>query len=91
MFFIFLEYVINLRVEVQNLSKNINFNSSCFKQTLDNYVFNISTCTLPASSSKICRFFLKLLGYEDQYVSQMFVILSITKSTCRIQFGITFT
>ena len=78
-------------VEIQNLQKNITLISSCFKQILDNRVFDISTCTLLAISSKICRFFLKLLGYEDQYVFQMFMILSITKSTCRIHFGITFT
>ena len=44
------------------------------KQILDNYVFNIYTCTLLALSSKICKLCLeallshRLLGFVDQCV-----------------------
>ena len=33
----------------------------CFKENLDNYVFNIFTCALLASSSKTCRIFLNFV------------------------------
>ena len=86
-FFIFLEFIINLRATLQNFVEKYQFNVilSCFKQILDNYMFNISTCTLLAPSSKICRLFLKkncqhkLLGFVDQCVFQMFMIFSFTK------------
>ena len=37
----------------------VNVILPCCKQIIDNYVFNISTCTLLPSSSKIWRLFLK--------------------------------
>ena len=58
---------------------------SCFEQILDNYVFNISTYTLFAPSSKLCKLFLKynclhkLLDFVDQRVFQIFTIFSFTK------------
>ena len=53
----------NLRASLQKFEENHQFdvNFSCFQQILDNYMFNISTCTLLASSSNICRFFGKLI------------------------------
>ena len=37
----------------------LNVILSCFKQILDDYLFNISTCILLAPSSKICKLFLE--------------------------------
>jgi hypothetical protein len=58
---IFLEFIINLRassttkfVEKHQLDVILSF----FLK-LNNYTFNISTCTLLALSSKICRLFVK--------------------------------
>ena len=59
-FFIFLEFIINLRASIQKIVEKHQYSVilSCLKQILDNYVFNISTCTQFATSSKICRLFL---------------------------------
>ena len=47
-FFRFREFVINLRASIQKLVEKYQFYIilSRFKQNLDNYVFNISTCTI---------------------------------------------
>ena len=60
-FFIFLAFIINMRRSLQKFLWTNQFDVilSCFKQTLNNHMFNIFTCTLLAPSSKICRFFLK--------------------------------
>ena len=62
-FFIFFDFTIKLRATFQKSIEEHQFDviSSCFEQILDNYVFNISTCTLLAPPSKICRLFLILL------------------------------
>ena len=63
LFFIVLEYILNLRASLHFYLfifveiHQFNVILSCFKQNLDNYVFNVATCTLLAPSSKICRFF----------------------------------
>ena len=73
-----------------------NVISSCSKQNLQNYTFNISTCTLLAPSSKICRSFLRfvfstnIVGFVDQCVFQMFMIFSFTKLKGSTQFWIAF-
>ena len=43
--FMFLEFIINLRATLQKFVEKHQFNVilSCFKQILDNYVFNISS------------------------------------------------
>ena len=83
----FLQFIIRSRALFQEfVEKNLYYYiSSCFKQISNNYVFNISTCTLQAPFVKICRLFLKtncqhkLLGFVDQCVSKMFMILSFKK------------
>ena len=56
-----------------------------FQKNLDNYMFNLSTCTLLALSSRICIFFLNLFcqhilhGFVDQCVFQSCMIFSFTK------------
>ena len=75
-FFIILEFVINLRASLQSFVGKHQFNVilSCFKQLLENYVVNISTCTLLALSSTYVNFSWKtfgqhkLLGFVDQCV-----------------------
>ena len=59
-FFIFPKFFINLRASLQIFVENHQFHVvlSCFKQVSDNYVFNVSSCTILASSSRICRLFL---------------------------------
>ena len=63
-FSIFLEFIINLRENSQRFFERNQFNIilSWLKQILDDYVFNLFTCTLLALSSKICRLFLKKFG-----------------------------
>ena len=60
-FCMFLKFIINLRVTLKMFvgKHQVNVILLCFKKQLDNYVLNISTCTLLAPSSKICSFFLK--------------------------------
>ena len=60
-YFIFLEFIINLTTPLQNFVEKHQFNVtlSCFKQILDNYVFNKSSCILLAPSFKISRLFLE--------------------------------
>jgi hypothetical protein len=57
-FSIFLELIINLRAPLQKFIENINSNVNlpCFKKILDNYVLNISTCTLLARLLKYVDF-----------------------------------
>ena len=85
-FFIFLEFIINMRATLQFCRKHkFNVILSCFKKNLDNYMFNLSTCTLLALSSRICIFFLNLFcqhilhGFVDQCVFQSCMIFSFTK------------
>ena len=51
----FLEFIINTKEKVQNELYENKFNIflSFFKRILENYVLNISTCTLLGQSSKI--------------------------------------
>ena len=53
---IFLGFITNLRASLQTFEEKHQFNVilSCFKPTLKNYMFNISTRTLLAPSSRIC-------------------------------------
>ena len=50
------EFIVNLRATLQIFREEHQFYVVLcfFKQILDNYVFNISTCTLLAPCSKIC-------------------------------------
>jgi hypothetical protein len=60
-FFIFLEFIINLRAPLQNILEKHLFNVilTCFKKLLDYHLFdNIFNCTSFAPSSKICRLFM---------------------------------
>ena len=89
--FIFLEFVTILRASLQNFVEKHQFDISlsCFKQILDNYVFNISTCTLLPLSFEICRRFLKknrqhkLLGFVDQCIFHFLVISTHTHTHTR--------
>ena len=74
-----------------NTTKNCRkyqFNAivSFFRQILKSNVFNISTCTLFAMSSKLCRYSFsnffcqhKLLGFVGQCVSEMLMSFPFTK------------
>ena len=74
-------YKFDGHITKKNRKHQFNVILLCFKQILDNYMFNISTCALLAPSSKICRLFLeffcqhKLLALVDQcFFFQMFRI-----------------
>ena len=86
--FIFPEFVINLGAPLQEFVEEnpLNVILSSLKLILDNYMLNISTCTLLAVSFKIGRIFWKnicqhkLLGTIDQHVFQMFMIFFLHKN-----------
>ena len=61
-FFMFLEFIINLKVPLWYFLEKHQFHviPSYFELILDNYMFNISTCTLLTLSSKLCRLLLNL-------------------------------
>ena len=83
--FIFFEFIIYLMASSQNFMENYQFNIilSCFKQILDNHLFNITylhtTCKIFCSFSLNFSCHHDLLDFVNQYVFNMCKIFSFKK------------
>jgi hypothetical protein len=70
-FFILLEFMIDLMAPLHIIKEKDQFVVIvlCFKQILDNYMLNISTCILIAPSPKISRLLLRNIFGKINYLT----------------------